>query len=54
MSLFHFKDWIRVRNRVKAHKLSTLIKLFLMLSFAFEIAEVCCVFMLLIKLVASS
>jgi hypothetical protein len=52
--LFHFKDWIRARNRVRACKLSALIMLFLKSSFAFEIVEMCCVFMLLIKLVASS
>ncbi len=51
MSLFRFKDWIKVRNRVKAHRLNALIKLFLKLNFAFEIVEV---FMLLIKVVASS
>jgi hypothetical protein len=32
-----FKDWIRVGNKVKARKLSTLIKLFLVSSSAIEI-----------------
>jgi hypothetical protein len=50
----HFKDWIRVRNRVKAHKLNTLIKFFLMSSSTFKIFEVCFIFMLLIKLVANN
>jgi hypothetical protein len=49
----HFKNWIKVRNRVKAHKLSTLIKFFRMSSSAFKIFEVCFIFMFLIKLVVS-
>lgn len=54
VSMCCFKDWTRVRIRVRVHKLSALIKLFLVINFTFEIAKVRFIFMFLIKLVASN